>query len=498
MTAVDVDFHSQAKKLKFETRAFIDGKFVPAQSGKTFATLNPATGQKLADVSEGDVADVDLAVAAAKRAFEKGSWSKMAPRERKKVLLKLADLIEANLPELAVMETADSGKPISDAIGVDLPDTIETLRWHAEAVDKIYDQISPAPHDVVSMIVREPIGVVGTVLPWNFPLFVAMWKIAPALAGGNSLVVKPAEQTPLTTLRLAALAAEAGIPEGVFNVVPGFGETAGQRIGRHMDIGCVSFTGSGEVGRYFLKYSAESNMKRIVLECGGKSPAIVMSDASNMKALADNVASGILFCQGENCSAGSRLIVHKDAKDRVLEALVPTFKSWTVGDPLKKETKIGAMIEKQHLDKVLSYIDIGKKEGGKIALGGNRILEETGGYFVEPTIFDGVNNSMRIAREEIFGPVLSVITFSDTEEAVRIANDTSYGLAASLYTDDLNTAHKVARAIRAGTVSINCYSEGDMAVPFGGYKESGFGGKDKSLMAHDQYTETKTIWIQLR
>jgi gamma-glutamyl-gamma-aminobutyraldehyde dehydrogenase len=325
-----------------------------------------------------------------------------------------------------------------------------------------------------------------------------MWKIAPALAGGNSMVIKPAEQTPLTALRLGALAAEAGIPDGVINVVPGFGETAGQAIGRHMDVDCVSFTGSGEVGRHFLKYAAESNMKRIVLECGGKSPAIVMNDVADIQPIVDQVAAGILFCQGENCSAGSRLVVHNEVKDRLLEKLKPTFRAWTVGDPLRTDTKIGALVEERHLDKVMSYIDIGKKEGAKVALGGNRILQETGGYFFEPTVFDNVKNSMRIAREEIFGPVLSVITFSDPEEAIKIANDTSYGLAASLYTDNLNVAHKMARAIRAGTVSINCYSEGDMAVPFGGYKESGFGGKDKSLMAHDQYTETKTIWIQLR
>jgi gamma-glutamyl-gamma-aminobutyraldehyde dehydrogenase len=492
------DFHAAAAKLRFETRAFIDGKFTAAQSGKDFETVNPATGKVLTKVAACDSADVDLAVKAARRAFEAGTWSRMAPRERKKTLLRFADLIEKNAPELSVMETVDSGKAIGDTTAVDLPDTVETLRWHAEAVDKIYDQISPTPSDVVSMIVREPIGVVGTVLPWNFPLFVAMWKIAPALAGGNSLIVKPAEQTPLTALRLAALAAEAGIPDGVFNVLPGYGETAGQAIGRHMDIDCVSFTGSGEVGRYFLKYAAESNMKRIVLECGGKSPAIVMADVGDLQPVVEQVAAGILFCQGENCSAGSRLIVHKDVKDRLLEKIKPTFGAWTVGDPLDPGTKIGAMIDEPQLDKVLSYIDIGKKEGARLALGGNRILKETGGWFVEPTVFDGVDNAMRIAREEIFGPVLSVITFSDAEEAVAIANDTSYGLASSLYTDNINVAHKMARAIRAGTVSINCYSEGDMAVPFGGYKESGFGGKDKSLMAHDQYTQTKSIWIQLR
>ncbi len=491
-------FHDAASRLSFETRAFIGGRYVDSRSGKTFETRNPATGKRITTVAECDAADVDAAVAAARKSFESGAWSRQAPRERKKVLLRFADLIEKHLPELAVMETVDCGKPVSDSLNVDLPDTIETLRWHAEAIDKIYDQVAPTASDIVSMIVREPVGVVGAVLPWNFPIFTAMWKIAPALAGGNSMVIKPAEQTPLTALRLGALAAEAGIPDGVFNVVPGFGETAGQAIGRHMDVDCVSFTGSGEIGRYFLKYAAESNMKRIVLECGGKSPAIVMGDVADLQPVVDQIAAGILFCQGENCSAGSRLVVHRDVKDRLLDRIEPVFRSWTVGDPLKTDTKIGALIEEQHLAKVMSYIDIGRKEGAKIAFGGNRVLEETGGYFFEPTVFDGVKNSMRIAREEIFGPVLSVITFSDADEAVKIANDTSYGLAASVYTDNLNVAHKMARAIRAGTVSVNCYSEGDMAVPFGGYKESGFGGKDKSLMAHDQYAETKTIWIQLR
>lgn len=490
-------FHADAAKLQFETRAFIDGKFTASASCKTFETINPATGKLLARVSECDQTDVDRAVASARRAFDGGAWSRRAPRERKKILLNFADLIEKNRVELALTETLDCGKPISDAMNVDVPDTAETLRWHAEAIDKIYDQVAPTSSDIVSMIVREPIGVVGAVLPWNFPIFTAMWKIAPALAGGNSMVIKPAEQTPLTALRLAALAAEAGIPEGVVNVVPGFGETAGQAIGRHKDVDCVSFTGSGEIGRLFLRYAAESNMKRIVLECGGKSPAIVMGDAGDLQPVVEQVTAGILFCQGENCSAGSRLIVHESVKDRLLDLLKPGFSSWTVGDPLRADTKVGALIEERHLDKVMSYVDLGRKEGAKVVQGGNRLFQESGGWFIEPTIFDNVRNSMRIAREEIFGPVLSVISFRDTDEAIRIANDTTYGLAASLYTQNLNTAHRLARSIRAGTVSINCYSEGDFGVPFGGYKESGFGGKDKSLMAHDQYAETKTIWIQL-
>lgn len=492
------DFVKAADALKFETRAFIDGKYVASRSGKTFNSINPANGRVLTNIYECDAADVDVAVAAARRAFEAGHWSRMAPRARKKVLLRLADLMEQHAEELALLEVLDSGKPISDARSVDIPDSIETLRWHAEAIDKLYDKVSPAPSDIVSMIVREPIGVVGAVLPWNFPLFVAMWKFAPALAGGNSVVIKPAEQTSLTAIRIAALASEAGIPDGVFNVVPGFGETAGQAIGRHMDVDCVSFTGSGEVGRYFLKYAAESNLKKVILELGGKSPAIVMPDVTDLEAVANQIAPGILFCQGENCSAGSRLIVHEEIKDELLDTLFKTFKTWTVGDPLEPSTRIGAMVEEKHLERVLSYIEVGKSEGARCVLGGNRIFQETGGYFVEPTIFDGVTNSMTIAKEEIFGPVLSTLTFGDTEEAIRIANETSFGLASSLYTDNLHTAHHVAKAIRAGTVSVNCFSEGDMAVPFGGYRQSGFGGRDKGLEAHDQYLETKTIWIQLR
>ena len=429
---IQTDLHAAARKLRFETRAFIGGRYVDAKSGATFATVNPANGKKLADVAACDAPDVDLAVKAARDAFERASWAGMSPRERKKVLLRFADLIERDIPELALLETLDCGKPISDSLNVDLPDSVETLRWHAEATDKIYDQVSPAARDVVSMIVREPIGVVGAVIPWNFPLFVAMWKIAPALAGGNSIVLKPAEQTSLSLIRLAALAAEAGIPDGVFNVVPGMGPTAGRAIGLHMDIDCVSFTGSGEVGRLFLKYAADSNMKRIVLECGGKSPAIVMDDVKDFGPLLDQIAAGILFCQGENCSAGSRLVVQEGAKDRLLEQLAPVFKSWIVGDPLDRATRIGAMIEEGHLEKVLSYIDAGRREGARVALGGNRVLAESGGYFVEPTIFDGVRNDMKIAQDEIFGPVLSVITFKDVDEAIRIANDTRYGLAASL------------------------------------------------------------------
>jgi gamma-glutamyl-gamma-aminobutyraldehyde dehydrogenase len=490
--------YAAAAALRLQGHAFINGRAVQAASGKTFATINPATGREIARIAEGTSEDIDIAVRSARAAFESAAWSGMPPKQRKKVLLKWADSIERHQEELALMEVLDNGKPISDARAVDLPDSIETLRWHAEAIDKIYGQVAPSPADVVGMVVREPVGVVGAVLPWNFPIFVAMWKLAPALAGGNSVVVKPAEQTSLTCIRLAELAVEAGLPPGVFNVVPGFGETAGQALGRHMDVDCVSFTGSGEVGRYFLQYAAASNLKSIVLECGGKSPAIVLQDVKDVRYVAEQLAVGILFCQGENCSAGSRLIVERGIKERLMAELSAVFDTWKVGDPLAPDTRMGAMIDEGHMNRVLGFIEAGQREGARLVRGGRRILENTGGYFIEPTIFDNVANAMTIAREEIFGPVLSVITVADAQEAVRVANDTAYGLASSLYTDDLNKAHTVSRALRAGTVSVNCFSEGDMGVPFGGYKQSGFGGRDKSLMAHDQYTETKTVWIQLR
>jgi len=335
------------------------------------------------------------------------------------------------------------------------------------------------------------------VIPWNFPAQMAAWKIGPALAAGNSVVLKPAELTSLSAIRMAELAADAGLPPGVFNVVPGLGDTAGQAIGRHPDIDMAAFTGSTEVGRYFLKYSAESNLKRVILECGGKSPQVVLADPPDLDLVAQNAVNAAFWNMGENCSCGSRLIVHRSVKGALLARIEKLVRTWTVGDPQDPATRVGPMIEKPHLDKVLGYIAAGKSAGARVAMGGNRTLLETGGHFVEITIFDEVSNTMSIAREEIFGPVLSVIPFDTEEQAIAIANDTNYGLAASLYTKDLNTAHRVARAIRAGTVSVNCFSEGDMTTPFGGYKESGFAGRDKSVYAHEQYTELKTIWIQL-
>jgi gamma-glutamyl-gamma-aminobutyraldehyde dehydrogenase len=484
-------------KLKFRTQAFIDGKFVKAQSGKTFTTENPATGRPLAQIAACDAPDVDRAVKAARKAFDSGVWSRMKPADRKQVLLKFAELIEAHAGELALLDTLEAGKPIGDCATMDIPDTITCVRWHAEAIDKLYSHVAPTGPDNLALILREPVGVVGCVVPWNFPAQMVAWKIAPALAAGNSIVLKPAELTSLSALRMAELAAEAGVPAGVFNVVPGYGETAGQALGRHMDVDMVAFTGSTEVGRYFLKYSAESNLKRITLECGGKSPQVVFADAPDLDTVAANAVSAGFWNMGENCSCGSRLIVHKSIKDELVAKIAKLAKTWKVGDPLDPRNRLGSMIEKPHLEKVLGYIAAGKAEGARLVMGGKQILQKTGGYFVEVTIFDEVTNQMKIAREEIFGPVLSVISFSTEAEAVAIANDTNYGLAASLYTRDLNTAHRVARAIRAGTVSVNCFSEGDITTPFGGYKQSGFGGRDKSIWAHEQYSELKTIWMQL-
>jgi gamma-glutamyl-gamma-aminobutyraldehyde dehydrogenase len=480
------------------TDAFIDGTFRPAASGARFATENPATGRQLAEIASGDIEDIDAAVRAARRAFNAGTWSRRSPTERKQVLLAFADLLEANAEELAHLESLDSGKPITDCRDVDIPETVRTFRWYAEAIDKVFDAVAPTGHDALGLIIREPIGVVGAVLPWNFPLMMAAWKAAPALAAGNSLIIKPAELTSLSTLRMAELAAEAGIPDGVLGVVPGLGETAGQALGRHMDVDALSFTGSTEVGRMFLRYSSESNLKEIVLECGGKSPQVIMADAPDLDYVADQVLFAGFMNMGENCTCGSRLIVHRSVRDELIDKLVSKTADWPVGDPLDPATRIGPMIERPHLEKVLGYIAAGRAEGARVVVGGGRTLESSGGHFVEPTVFDNVDNSMKIAREEIFGPVISTIPFDTEDEAIAIANETSYGLAASLYTTDLDTAFRLARSIKAGTVSVNSYSEGDITTPFGGYKQSGFGGRDKGLEAFDQYTQKKTVWVTLR
>jgi gamma-glutamyl-gamma-aminobutyraldehyde dehydrogenase/4-guanidinobutyraldehyde dehydrogenase/NAD-dependent aldehyde dehydrogenase len=495
--ALSIDMvKDQASRLTFRNQAFINGKYVPAASGKTFDCINPATGKAITQIAEGDKEDVDRAVKAARAAFDKGSWSRMAPSARKKVLTKFAGLIEKHTTELALLETLDMGKPIRDSSRIDIPLAAQAIGWYAEAIDKLYDEIAPTGPEAVSLIRREPVGVVAAVVPWNFPLLMASWKIGPALATGNSMIVKPAEQSPLTAIRIAELAAEAGIPEGVFNVVPGFGETAGQALGRHMDVDCVTFTGSTEVGKFFLRYAGESNMKQVSLECGGKSPNIIMADAPDLDAAATAAAWGIFFNQGEVCNAGSRLIVEESVKDRVLEKVMAVGKKLTPGDPLDPRTGLGAMVDKTQMERVLGYIEAGKKEGAKLAMGGNRVKAETGGYYIEPTVFDKVDNKMKIAQEEIFGPVLSTITFKSPEEAVKIGNDTIYGLAAAVWTKDITKAFKVSQALRAGVVWINCFDNGHISSPFGGFKQSGF-GRDKSLHAMEKYSQLKATWIHI-
>jgi gamma-glutamyl-gamma-aminobutyraldehyde dehydrogenase len=480
------------------TQAFIDGAFRDAHSGETFETLNPATGQPITRVAAGDATDIDDAVRAARASFDDGRWARMAPVDRKKVLLRFADGLEAATDELATLDALEGGKPITDTRDVDLPDTVKTFRWYAEAIDKLFDAVAPTGPDALGLIVREPIGVVAAVLPWNFPILMAAWKVAPALAAGNSMVIKPSRLTSLSAIRMAELAMEAGLPDGVLNVVPGPGGAVGAALGRHMDVDKVTFTGSTEVGRLFLHYAAESNLKEVTLECGGKSPQVVLADPPDLDLVADQVLLAALMNQAENCSCGSRLIVHRSVQEELLDRVLAKLPEWKVGDPMDPATKVGPMVEAPHLDKVLGFIEAGRAEGARVVAGGGRVLEETGGWFVAPTIFAGVDNSMRIAREEIFGPVLSTIAFDTEEEGVRLANETPYGLAASVYTRDLDAAFRVSRAIRAGTVGVNAYSEGDITTPFGGYKQSGFGGRDKGLEALEQYTEKKTIWITLR
>ncbi|MFB9832311.1 aldehyde dehydrogenase [Actinoallomurus acaciae] len=483
---------------RFITSPFIDGAAVRAVSGETVDSINPATGKVIAAVAAGDERDVDVAVASARRAFEQGEWSNADPAERKAVMLRFADLLDANIEELAMLDSIDAGKPITDCRELDLPDAINTFRWYAESIDKFFGRVSPTGRGNLGLITREPIGVVAAVLPWNFPMATLSWKAGPALAAGNSLIVKPAELSPFSTLRTAELAAEAGLPAGVFNVVPGLGHVAGRALGLHPGVDAVTFTGSTEVGRHFLRYAADSNLKKVILECGGKSPQIVMADmADRLDAIAEELAGAAFWNMGENCTCGSRILVHAGLRDALVERLAAQAATWPVGDPQDPATKIGALIEKAHLDKVMGYIERGVAEGATLAAGGHRVLEETGGWYVEPTIFTDVRPTMAIAREEIFGPVLSVLTFETEEEAVAMANDSEYGLAASVFTHDLDAAHRIARAVRAGTVSVNCYSEGDVTTPFGGFKSSGFGGYDKGVEAIDQYTQVKTTWFAL-
>ncbi|MES2819144.1 MAG: aldehyde dehydrogenase [Pseudomonadota bacterium] len=490
------DWEQRAQRLAIEGRAFIQGQYTAAASGATFDCLSPVDGRLLGQVASCDAADAERAVQAARSSFESGVWSRMAPTARKAVMLRFAELLLEHAEELALLETLDMGKPIGDALSIDVPSAARAIRWNGEAIDKIYDEVAATPHDELGLVTREPIGVVAAIVPWNFPLLMSCWKLGPALASGNSVILKPSEKSPLTGIRVAQLALDAGIPPGVLNVLPGFGHTVGKALALHMDVDCLVFTGSTKIAKQLMVYAGESNMKRVWLEAGGKSPNIVFADAPDLQAAAESAASAIAFNQGEVCTAGSRLLVERSIKARFLPLVIEALKSWKPGNPLDPATNVGALVDTQQMDNVLAYIEAGHADGATLVAGGKRTLEESGGTYVEPTIFDGVNNAMTIAREEIFGPVLSVITFDTVEEAIQIANDSPYGLAAAIWTANLSKAHLTAKALRAGSVWVNQYDGGDMTAPFGGFKQSG-NGRDKSLHAFDKYTELKATWIKL-
>ena len=487
-------WQSLAGELKFEGRAFINGRYTEALSGQTRTSLNPANGKAIAEVASCGTEDADLAVAGARTAFESGVWSRMAPADRKMVLVRWAELIEKHADELALLETLDVGKPISDTTGVDVPATVRTIRWSGEAIDKVYDEIPPTPAGTLALVQRLPLGVVTAIVPWNFPLSTTAWKLAPSLATGNSVILKPASNTPLSALFIARLASEAGLPDGVLQVLPGPGGSLGRHLATHMDIDGMTFTGSTPVGKMLMEYSGQSNLKRTFLELGGKSPNIVFADA-NLEKAAAMAAVAVFYNGGQTCTAGTRLIVEEKIQDRFLEMVIGNAKGWMPGDPLDPATAMGPMIDAGQCNTVSEYVQIGHDEGAELLFGGNQVLQETGGYYHEPSIFGGVNNSMRIAQEEIFGPVLSVIPFRTAEQAVQIANDSIFGLAGAVWSNNINTAHQVAAAVRVGTMGINNYFGGDITVPFGGFKQSG-NGRDKSIHAFHDYTELKTTWIE--
>ena len=487
------EWEERVAALSFPSEAFIDGRLTESASGVTFGNVSPVTGATIAEVASCGVEDVDRAVQSARESFAAGDWSRCDPLVRKATLIRLADLIERDLEELALLESMDMGKPVNDALTIDVPGSAAIFRWYAEALDKIYGEIAPTGPGDLAMIDREPLGVVGAVVPWNFPLEMATWKLAPALGAGNSVVLKPAEQSPSSALRLASLAMEAGLPPGVLQVVPGFGPTAGQAIGRHLDVDCVTFTGSTEIGKRFLSYSGESNMKQIWLECGGKSPNLIFADCRDLEAAADMAAFGIFFNQGETCSANSRLLVQREIQSDFVELLRARALEAAPNHPLDPATKMGALVSEEHVQRVMAYIDAGKTEA-RLVVGGNRCAVSSN-CFVEPTIFDNVPADATIANEEIFGPVLAVHPFDTEAEAMELANATTFGLAASVWTDDLSRALRVSKQLPAGTISVNTVDAISHLTPFGGFKQSGF-GRDLSLHALDKFSGLKTTWIK--
>ncbi|MBT2868842.1 aldehyde dehydrogenase [Chromobacterium violaceum] len=497
MSTGTINWQKKAEQLHFEGRAYIDGAYRKALSGKEFTTINPATGKVLASIEWCGAEDVELAVRAARRAFDGGAWSELAPRSRMEILKRFASLIQDNIEELALLESLDVGKPIANALSVDISNTAYCINWFAELIDKVPGEVVPVDPALLGMVTREPVGVVAAIVPWNFPLLMASWKFAPALAAGNAVILKPSEKSPLTAIRVAALAEAAGIPPGIFQVLPGAGDV-GQALASHLDVDCVAFTGSTAVGKQIANYAAQSNLKRVWLELGGKSPNIILADCKDLKAAAEAAAGAICYNAGQMCTAGSRVLVAREIRAAFLSELKVAMADYRPGDPLSPETNLGAVVDQRQFDKILSYITQGQKEGAKLLQGGAAVQTvHPNGLFIEPALFDCPQPNLTICREEIFGPVLSVITFDSVDEAVRIANDSQYGLGAAVWTQDVSTAHKVARQLRAGTVWVNCYEEGgDMNLPFGGYKQSG-NGRDKSLHALEKYTELKSALIKL-
>jgi len=475
-----------------QTECLINGNWVPAASGKTFETINPATEEVIAQVAEGDQADVDLAVKAARNALENGPWGKIDARERGRLMYRLADLIEGELDELAALETLDNGKPVTDSRGADLPLTIDCLRYYAGYADKIHGQTIPVRGNFLTYTRREPVGVVGQIIPWNFPMLMTAWKWGPALAAGCTIVMKPAEQTPLTCLRMGRLAQKAGIPEGVINIIPGYGPTAGASIVKHPDVDKVAFTGEDQTAKIIMK-DASQTLKRLTFELGGKSPNIVFADA-DLDAAAAGAHFALYFNQGQCCCAGSRLFVEDKIHDQFVDQLVELNESRKLGDPLDPETQQGPQIDQAQFDKIMHFVDVGREEGAKCLTGGKRFGER--GYFVEPTLFTDVEDGMDIAKSEIFGPVLSVLRFKDIDEVVQRGNATHFGLAAAVWTRDVSKAHRLAAELKAGTVWVNCYDVFDAAAPFGGFKRSGM-GRELGEKGLDAYTETKTVTVNL-
>jgi gamma-glutamyl-gamma-aminobutyraldehyde dehydrogenase len=485
-------WQAAAAALAIEGRSFIDGRLVAARSARTFERTSPIDGRVIATIARGESADVDVAVASARAAFERGDWRRTDPKERKRVLLRFAELIRGDLERLALLETLDVGKPILNSVNVDVPFAADCIAYYAEFADKLYDEVAPTAGHELALVRREPLGVIGAIVPWNYPLIISAWKLGPALLAGNSVVLKPAEQSSLSAIRLAELAVEAGLPPGVFNVLTGFGEEAGKPLALHPDVDMISFTGSTEVGKLMMRYAGESNMKRVALECGGKSPHVVMADA-DLEAAASGIAWGIFYNMGETCHAGSRVMVHESVREALIAGIEKVAATITLGHPFDPATQMGALIDHGHMKRVLGYIESGIGEGARVAFGGRQALESTGGYYVEATVLDGVKPAMRVAREEIFGPVLTVSAFRTEAEALAMANDSIYGLAAAVWTTDMNVAHRMSNALRGGTVWVNTYDRSSLATPFGGFKQSGF-GRDRSPHAIDKYVDFKTIW----